>query len=176
MSYQSWISIVYEFKKSYGSYLRNARLAKGLTQRELAKYLAVSTTQVTKWELGNSYPNSEELFDRVDEILGAKMKDRKYHDSERLHSPRTYVWNSFQNLFILFSNTASIMSSKQLKTTFLRFNRRIGEFDEDKKLLAKNVAMFLSGDLSLDAMPENGLRPLRHYTAPWSPKIEDWYA
>ena len=37
--------------------IREKRLAKGLTQEQIANYLGVSTPAVNKWERGISYPD-----------------------------------------------------------------------------------------------------------------------
>ena len=37
--------------------IRERRLAKGLTQEQIANYLGVSTPAVNKWEKGTSYPD-----------------------------------------------------------------------------------------------------------------------
>jgi len=44
-------------KKQFGTFIREKRLEKGLTQRELAEQLFVSESAVSKWEMAKSYPD-----------------------------------------------------------------------------------------------------------------------
>ena len=45
----------------FGEKLQELRKKKGLTQEELAEFLFVSRTAVSKWESGRGYPNIESL-------------------------------------------------------------------------------------------------------------------
>lgn len=53
--------ILCRFAESYlppiGQNIRNLRLADGMTQRQLAYHLRVSTQAVSKWERGQAYPD-----------------------------------------------------------------------------------------------------------------------
>lgn len=60
-----------------GTNIKRMRLAKGMTQEQLASLLAVSTAAVSKWEARNTYPDITMLFPlaeifgvSVDELLG----------------------------------------------------------------------------------------------------------
>ena len=60
-----------------GANIKRFRLAKGLTQEQLAGLLSVSTAAVSKWEMQNSYPDITLLFPlahlfgvSVDELMG----------------------------------------------------------------------------------------------------------
>lgn len=44
-------------KKVFGTFIREKRTEKGLTQRELAERLSVSESAVSKWEMAKSYPD-----------------------------------------------------------------------------------------------------------------------
>ena len=44
-------------KKSFGSFVREKRMEKGLTQKELAELLYISESAVSKWEMAKSYPD-----------------------------------------------------------------------------------------------------------------------
>ena len=44
-------------KKKFGSFIKESRLKKGLTQQELADLLFIDVTAVSKWERGVSYPD-----------------------------------------------------------------------------------------------------------------------
>lgn len=81
-----------------GMNIKRLRLAKGLTQEQLAELLTVSTAAVSKWEAKNTYPDITMLFPlaeifgvSVDELLGydeAKAKadvDKILAEYRRLH-------------------------------------------------------------------------------------------
>ena len=60
-----------------GRLIRDARVHKGYTQKELAERLGVSDKAVSKWECGRSFPDitliesiSHELELRVDQLVG----------------------------------------------------------------------------------------------------------
>ena len=79
-----------------GINIKRLRLAKGLTQEQLAELLGISTAAVSKWEARNTYPDITMLFPlaeifgvSVDTLLGydeAKAKNEvenilaKYHE------------------------------------------------------------------------------------------------
>lgn len=81
-----------------GMNIKRLRLAKGLTQEQLAELLTISTAAVSKWEAKNTYPDITmlfplaEIFDvTVDELLGydeAKAKadvDKILAEYQRLY-------------------------------------------------------------------------------------------
>ena len=44
-------------KKKFGSFIKESRLKKGLTQQELANLLYIDVSAVSKWERGVSFPD-----------------------------------------------------------------------------------------------------------------------
>ena len=44
-------------KKNFGSFIKEKRIEKNLTQKELAEMLYLSESAVSKWEMGKSYPD-----------------------------------------------------------------------------------------------------------------------
>ncbi len=56
-------------ENSFGSFLRQRRLEKNLTQKELAKLLFVSESAISKWEKDSSRPDIA-LLPKLSEILG----------------------------------------------------------------------------------------------------------
>jgi len=49
-------------KKKFGQFIKESRLKKGLTQKELADLLFIDVTAVSKWERGTSDPSTSNLF------------------------------------------------------------------------------------------------------------------
>ena len=43
--------------RTFGSFIREKRIEKGLKQRELADILYVTESAISKWETGKSYPD-----------------------------------------------------------------------------------------------------------------------
>ena len=54
--------------ESVGKTIREARLAQGLTQEQLAEVMFVSRQVVSKWELGQSFPSPELLVKLCEEL------------------------------------------------------------------------------------------------------------
>ncbi len=50
-----------ESKQAFGSYVKEKRQAKGLSQRDLAQKLYVTESAVGKWERGVSYPDITQI-------------------------------------------------------------------------------------------------------------------
>ena len=79
------------------------RLAKGLTQEQLAELLTISTAAVSKWETKNTYPDITMLFPlaeifgvTVDELLGyAEAKAKAEVDKILAEYQRLYVEGRF---------------------------------------------------------------------------------
>lgn len=87
--------------KSFGNFIKEKRLQKGLTQKDLADLLFVSESAISKWEIGQSYPditripklckaldlNEHELITAADDLEFSKMS----HDADK--------WNKFINIY-----------------------------------------------------------------------------
>lgn len=58
--------------KKFGAYLCQLRKAKGLTQSELADRLNVTRQSVSKWELGDSFPDIS-LITKISEVFGVSV-------------------------------------------------------------------------------------------------------
>lgn len=89
--------------KTFGNFIREKRIEKGLKQRELADLLYVSESAVSKWETGKSYPDitmipnicrtlgvtEKELIDGATDTDYRKMR----HDATRYHRiSETWFW------------------------------------------------------------------------------------
>ena len=65
------------------SRLRACRKASGLTMKEIAKRIGVSSTKYKNWEMGNSKPSSENV-EKLQEVFGASPT-KSVTDSVRIH-------------------------------------------------------------------------------------------
>ena len=89
--------------KTFGNFIREKRIEKGLKQRELADLLYVTESAVSKWETGKSYPyitmipnicktlgvTEKELIDGATDTDYRKMR----HDATRYHRiSETWFW------------------------------------------------------------------------------------
>lgn len=71
-------------KEQFGQFIRKMRKRKMMTQKELARLLHISDKAVSKWEVGDSYPDIALLstiatvFEiTVDELLSCKLNPRE---------------------------------------------------------------------------------------------------
>lgn len=60
--------------RSFGEYLRNKRLSRNLTQRDIAKFVGVDRSAVSKWERNIRTPNYWVLADIM--FSGFKLSPR----------------------------------------------------------------------------------------------------
>lgn len=60
--------------KDMGNKIKNARMAKGMTQKELASQVHVTDKAVSKWERGLCFPDMSNLEPLAD-ALGMKMTE-----------------------------------------------------------------------------------------------------
>lgn len=90
-------------KKTFGAFVREKRMEKGLTQRELAEQLFISESAVSKWEMGKSYPDITLVSD-ICRVLDVSEKelidgatDTEYQSMKReaklyRRISKTYFW------------------------------------------------------------------------------------
>ena len=106
--------------RKIGIFIRELRIAQGISQNDLAKLLNISRKAISRWENGRGLPDislllplSEKLGVTVDEILRAELHEKKIESSrsteeirefnERIHNlinKDDLVLNSF-NFFLL---------------------------------------------------------------------------
>jgi len=84
------------------------------------------------------------------------------------------ILKMYPNAINLFQRVQISMDNSEREITFVRFEKRISLFDENKLKLADNFKDLLLGKLDLNTQPKNGLRPLSHYWKKWSDEIEKW--
>lgn len=65
---------------SIGENIRRLRLARGITQEQLAEVLNISNAAVSKWERGGSFPDITLLFPIAD-YFGISVDDLMGHGS-----------------------------------------------------------------------------------------------
>ena len=58
--------------KIIGQHIKKYRKERGMTQQQLAEALFVSDKTISRWELGNGFPDIEEL-PRLAKLLGIKI-------------------------------------------------------------------------------------------------------
>lgn len=80
--------------------LRSLRIAKNLTQEQLAEYLGISFKTVSRWETGNGYPDLEmipiiaDYFDvSLESLLGVGKEDREQASKELYEKLQTYPYD-----------------------------------------------------------------------------------
>jgi len=108
-------------KKKFGSFIKESRNKKGLTQQELAELLYVDVTAVSKWERGVSYPditlipdickslnvNEHELIESSRDTEYRKMK----RDADRYNKTKNVIFYIFTISYLVAILTCFIKNS-----------------------------------------------------------------
>ena len=82
-----------------GMNIRRLRLAKGLTQEQLAALLTVSTAAVSKWEAKNTYPDITMLFPLA-EIFGVTVDELLGYDEAKAKADVDKILTEYQRLYV----------------------------------------------------------------------------
>ena len=94
----------YMEKKKFGNFIKEHRIKKGYTQKELADLLFIDVTAVSKWERGVSYPDIT-LISSICKNLDVSEKEliESSNDSE-YHKMKTEAkkWRTFSMSWSLF--------------------------------------------------------------------------
>ena len=113
-----------------GEFLKTVRRKKGLTQKQLAEKLNVSDKVISKWEVGDSFPDysllpnlSQILEVEIQEILNGefspkenKEENSKVKNKESVNT-NNYVFVTNVNEPNLFSNDVSIVALSSRKSS-----------------------------------------------------------
>ena len=91
-------------EKSFGTFLKEKRLEKNLTQKELAKLLFVSESAVSKWEKNVAHPDIS-LLPKLAEILGVSEHElitASIDNKSREEKVQAKKWRAFSLSWSLF--------------------------------------------------------------------------
>jgi len=157
----------------FAKMIREARIQKELTQRELALLSKRSHGNVAGIERGYSIPNDDSAIinlARALDIDEEELLQQAEYERLKLKGYSTV----YPAIFSLVSRIFSIVNGRDKGNSLNRFEFRLKLFEEDEAELAKNVIEFFKLKLKLDETPANGLRPLNHYFIGWCKEIEDW--
>lgn len=117
--------------------IRERRLAKGLTQEQMANYLGVSAPAVNRWEKGSSYPDIV-LLPPLARLLGTD-----------LNTLLSFQDNLTETEVALFMNEVSeTMEKKGFEAGYSLVSEKLKEYPSCD-LLVYNSAMVLNGGLML---------------------------
>ncbi len=109
---------------SFGNFLHELRVRRGLTQYQLGALVGVSDKAVSKWESGSSKPQSNILY-KLSEVLGISVDELltcKYHsfekkDSKGVFAMKKQLWNkAFDTMRERYGNPAPIEIMNRLLT------------------------------------------------------------
>lgn len=114
-----------------GNFIKELRLEKGLTQKELADKLYITSMAVSKWERGLSCPDIS-LLDDLSKILdvsiieilrGERVSDKEYTNNKDIIDSMNYAKNKYidfvNKLFVLIVVLISVfLCVKNLKLLF----------------------------------------------------------
>ena len=82
-----------------GMNIKRLRLAKGLTQEQLAELLTISTAAVSKWEAKNTYPDITMLFPLA-EIFGVTVDELLGYDEAKANADVDKILAEYQRLYV----------------------------------------------------------------------------
>ena len=82
-----------------GMNIKRLRLAKGLTQEQLAELLTISTAAVSKWEAKNTYPDITMLFPLA-EIFGVTVDELLGYDEAKAKADVDKTLAEYQRLYV----------------------------------------------------------------------------
>lgn len=156
-----------------GTYLKQMRERKHLTQRQLAEMSGVSHGHIARLETTAMPIRMTPSLKKIAEVLDVEIDKISEYIYKNAPSIKLYghKYPHMHELAItLFIQICGNLPEQKLQ----RYERRLGEFAEDKNIIASNIINYLSGELALSDKPVNGVRPLVHYIAPWGEEIENW--
>lgn len=150
-----------------GTNIKKLRLAKGLTQEQLAELLNVSSAAVSKWEAKNTYPDITMLFPianafgvSIDELTGYDAAKIKQEISELLETCRLYSINGeFEKAWEIILTARHAYPNDYYIMNAYMWNKG-GDFaDNDPEILLNNQDEFMQiCDCILDGCTEERLR------------------
>ena len=82
-----------------GMNIKRLRLAKGLTQEQLAELLTISSAAVSKWEAKNTYPDITMLFPLA-EIFGVTVDELLGYDEAKAKADVDKILAEYQRLYV----------------------------------------------------------------------------
>ena len=82
-----------------GMNIKRLRLAKGLTQEQLAELLTISTAAVSKWEAKNTYPDITMLFPLA-EIFSVTVDELLGYDEAKAKADVDKILAEYQRLYV----------------------------------------------------------------------------
>ena len=99
-----------------GMNIKRLRLAKGLTQEQLAELLTISTAAVSKWEAKNTYPDITMLFPLA-EIFGVTVDELLGYDEAKAKADVDKILVEYQRLYVdgRFSESRNLIVNARKK-------------------------------------------------------------
>ena len=99
-----------------GMNIKRLRLAKGLTQEQLAELLTISTAAVSKWEAKNTYPDITMLFPLA-EIFGVTVDELLGYDEAKAKADVDKILSEYQRLYVdgRFSESRNLIVNARKK-------------------------------------------------------------
>ena len=99
-----------------GANIKRLRLAKGLTQEQLAELLTISTAAVSKWEAKNTYPDITMLFPLA-EIFGVTVDELLGYDEAKAKADVDQILEQLMQLYVegRFSDARKLITDARKK-------------------------------------------------------------
>ncbi len=157
---------------SLSELLRDRRCSLGLTHRQIESRTAGSGPVVVN---RGAYGRIEGNFwnpknpNVLIAIARALQLDEKLvlELSERTRNAPMVLNKEYGRVLQLMQAMVSVMDKAEQALTIRTLDQKIGLFQEPIHQLARNFVDLWKGDLRVDEVPRNGLRPLIHYLRPF---------
>ncbi|MBO5897489.1 MAG: helix-turn-helix domain-containing protein [Clostridia bacterium] len=150
-----------------GTNIKRMRLAKGLTQEQLAELLTISAAAVSKWEAKNTYPDITLLFPLA-EIFGVTVDELLGYDEARTKKDVDKIIDEYQRLYVEGNFTEAERLIEKARKEFPHDYRIMNKYMWDKaggnagnnaELLQKHKDELTQiCDLILEGCTQDGLR------------------
>lgn len=165
---------------SLGELLRYRRAELGLTQRDIEEKTSgggpktVNRGAYGRIEGGYWIPKNRVVLDSLALALELDA-DLVTAVAERTRNAPQLLSREYSRVNELIQAVVSGMDKAERDVTLRPMDLKIGLFKEPLNQLARNFIDFWKGNLKIDDIPSNGLRPLRYYLRPFcSEDIEQW--
>lgn len=123
--------------------IRERRLASGLTQEQVAKYLGVTTPAVNKWEKGVSYPDIT-LLPALARVLNTDLNTLLSFQDDL----------SEREIALFLNGLSRLLDTSGFNAVYQAAEHKIREFPTCYPLIL-NTALFLDGALSMSPKTEH---------------------
>lgn len=150
----------------FGLLVREARIKKGFTLKELSEELRVSEGYLSQIENGKALKLSYDLLAHISNLFEVPLeKLQAALNRDLLRHPSKFAEDYPRFTDVVLLGLAE-MDKSSVRDAFDSVEKRLAFFGEEPRDIASRILLLISGKLRLDESPESGGRPLSHYLMP----------